>query len=112
MELMRLRERGELLRLKARWWRQQAMCPRAEKRQEAAALTVSAVGGMFLVLLAGLALAAACALVEFVAFWKIHAPLCVEPEEREVLYLYILVQSTRCQRSTLMREPETSRVGQ
>ena len=88
MELMRLRERGELLRLKARWWRQQTMCPRAEKRQEAAALTVSAVGGMFLVLLAGLALAAACALVEFVAFWKIHAPLCIEPEEREVLVIY------------------------
>ncbi|KAH9381641.1 hypothetical protein HPB48_013243 [Haemaphysalis longicornis] len=81
--ILRLQERGTIARLKKRWWTGQCSKQRELERietsqslegqdsaEEANALNVSNVGGIFLVLLGGLGVSSICAIIEFI--WKTH----------------------------------------
>lgn len=81
--ILRLQETGIIARLKKRWWTGQCSKQREleqidtsqssgekDSAEEANALNVSNVGGIFLVLLGGLGVSSICAIIEFI--WKTH----------------------------------------
>ncbi|XP_075751958.1 glutamate receptor ionotropic, kainate 2 [Rhipicephalus microplus] len=80
--ILRLQETGVIARLKKQWWTGHCSQQREKERgasalsdvkdssEEANALGVSNVGGVFLVLLGGLGVSSVCVILEFV--WKTH----------------------------------------
>ncbi|CAH1800081.1 unnamed protein product [Owenia fusiformis] len=67
MAILSLQENGKIQLLYNKWWRNAGSCNRDDKKKEskASALGVENVGGVFVVLLAGLALAVVVAIFEF-----------------------------------------------
>jgi len=68
MAILRLQEGGQLQLLYNKWWRNAGTCSREEKPgdKKAHSLGVANVGGTFVILVAGLGVAALVALFEFV----------------------------------------------
>ena len=70
--ILRLQEQGELHKLKVKWWRSANnntdKCEVTKQPNEASELGIKNVGGVFVILLAGLILSFAVAILEFV--WK------------------------------------------
>jgi len=74
MAILRLQEGGQLQMLYNKWWKNAGTCSRDEKPgdKKAHSLGVANVGGTFVILMAGLAIAAVVALVEFVWYNGSH----------------------------------------
>lgn len=70
MAILGLQENGKIQMLYNKWWKDTGTCVRDEelKSSKANALGVENVGGIFVVLMAGLALAIIVAIIEFV--WR------------------------------------------
>ncbi|KAK6187489.1 hypothetical protein SNE40_005502 [Patella caerulea] len=69
MAILELQENGRIQMLYNKWWKSTGTCTRDDQKdQKANALGVENVGGIFVVLLAGLALAVMVAMFEFI--WK------------------------------------------
>lgn len=69
MAILQMQEEGRIQLLYNKWWKSTGKCSREEQKESKAnALGVANVGGIFVVLLGGLALAVFVAIIEFL--WK------------------------------------------
>jgi len=66
MAILELQENGKIQMMYNNWWRNLALCATDEKKDKANSLGVANVGGIFVVLFFGLALAVVVAVLEFV----------------------------------------------
>lgn len=68
MAILGLQENGRIQMLYNKWWKNTGTCNNDEAKQDGKAnsLGVANVGGIFVVLFVGLALAVMCAIIEFV----------------------------------------------
>lgn len=68
MAILELQENGRIQMLYNKWWKNTGTCNNDEKKQDGKAnsLGVANVGGIFVVLFVGLALAVICSIIEFV----------------------------------------------
>nr|XP_008193919.1 PREDICTED: glutamate receptor ionotropic, kainate 2 [Tribolium castaneum] len=72
--LLRLQEQGEINRLKDKWWKEERkdpLCPKESEDQDANKLALQNVGGVFIVLGVGVALAYIVAVLEFL--WNVRS---------------------------------------
>ncbi|KAM9405263.1 LOW QUALITY PROTEIN: glutamate receptor ionotropic, kainate 2 [Salvelinus alpinus] len=93
--ILQLQEEGKLHMMKEKWWRGNG-CPEDEKNKEASALGVQNIGGIFIVLAAGLVLSVFVAVGEFIYKSKQNAQL----EKRSFCSAIVdeLRVSLKCQR--------------
>uniref|UniRef100_A0AAZ3RDL2 Glutamate receptor n=1 Tax=Oncorhynchus tshawytscha TaxID=74940 RepID=A0AAZ3RDL2_ONCTS len=93
--ILQLQEEGKLHMMKEKWWRGNG-CPEDEKNKEASALGVQNIGGIFIVLAAGLVLSVFVAVGEFIYKSKQNAQL----EKRSFCSAMVdeLRVSLKCQR--------------
>ncbi|XP_052345052.1 glutamate receptor ionotropic, kainate 2-like [Oncorhynchus keta] len=93
--ILQLQEEGKMHMMKEKWWRGNG-CPEDEKNKEASALGVQNIGGIFIVLAAGLVLSVFVAVGEFIYKSKQNAQL----EKRSFCSAIVdeLRVSLKCQR--------------
>uniref|UniRef100_A0A6Q2YMS1 Glutamate receptor n=1 Tax=Esox lucius TaxID=8010 RepID=A0A6Q2YMS1_ESOLU len=93
--ILQLQEEGKLHMMKEKWWRGNG-CPEDEKNKEASALGVQNIGGIFIVLAAGLVLSVFVAVGEFIYKSKQNA----QQEKRSFCSAMVdeLRVSLKCQR--------------
>jgi len=77
MEILKLQENGRIQVLYNKWWRNTGTCVSDDKKKDskASSLGVANVGGIFVVLFVGLALAVVVAVLEFVWNARKHKSL-------------------------------------
>lgn len=73
MAVLNLQEDGKIQMLYNKWWKSTAQCNKEDKNSKANSLGVENVGGIFVVLLAGLTLAVFIAIIEFMVKSKRNA---------------------------------------
>ncbi|XP_078618325.1 glutamate receptor ionotropic, kainate 2-like isoform X2 [Branchiostoma floridae x Branchiostoma japonicum] len=66
--ILQLQEAGQIQMLYNKWWVNMGQCSNEDKNKEASALGVANVGGIFIVLIAGLVVGIIVAIIEFI--WK------------------------------------------
>ena len=84
MAVLNLQEDGKIQMLYNKWWKSTGKCNKDDKNSKANSLGVENVGGIFVVLLAGLTLSVFTAIIEFIVKSKRNAA------EDKVIY-YILI---------------------
>lgn len=99
LAILELQEGGKIHVLYNKWWKATGTCNRDENKKEskANALGVENVGGIFVVLLAGLALAVIVALIEFTWSSKRNAS---EDRVSKVCTKKRLHENSSCQKSS------------
>ena len=90
MAILELQENGKIQMLFNKWWKNQGTCNRDDKKQDskANALGVENVGGIFVVLIAGLGLAIIVSVLEFV--WNSRKNAAVDKVRHLLFCIHLL----------------------
>lgn len=92
LSVLTLKESGELAKLVNRWWYDRTECGHGDKQDSRNELSLSNVAGIFYILISGLLLALAVALIEFC--YKSHS----EASRAKVLVSRFLINRTSMSR--------------
>ena len=85
MAILNLQEDGKIQMLYNKWWKSTGKCNKDDKSSKANSLGVESVGGIFVVLLAGLTLSVFIAIIEFIVKSKRNAA-----EDRVIILVFML----------------------